>query len=77
MSHHHSGRNRDSVIRELITEQNELQTMMVDILSTIADSNPDIVFKYSEFIARVKTERERERERFQAMDQEMVTPIRF
>jgi len=45
---------RDVVIHDLVKEQNELQRVMIDVLSAVKETHPELLIKYSDFIARIK-----------------------
>ena len=57
MARNSNGVSYDIVIRELIQEQNELQEMMVDILSAVSQTHPELTIKYMNFVARINSEK--------------------
>lgn len=52
----HIGSTYNDAVTELIQEQNELQFIIMD-LPIVSESNPEMLIKYADFIARIKEEK--------------------
>lgn len=52
---------RDDVINDLVKENKQMKKMMLSLLSAVGETHPELLIKYSDFIADSKEKKSKER----------------